>query len=285
MTWQPKRFRRARRLWCDVSAESVMYPFIMIIAFVAMMAIVITGVTQYIVAGDASADAYFNINSPYGLDEYTAIEADETDDRFFTSWDGIEGYNVTDDDVLNYVPYPTDSDPFKFWHVDEPEDIKYVHIIRDNQDYDPGSADLWTKYRDFIAVRRDTGSVLTSRWNNAAIPFSELTSNYEEGEVNASVTDFMLSKSQDTLFLRSEINGSANFTTALYDNDFSLHYGWAEFRLEEIDFWNAISMLFYNDIPDVDPMVNNMIHVFTIAVVTFVVFTMAVRMTPFLGGA
>lgn len=280
-----RKAKVSRSLRRDLSAESVMRPFILIIVFVALMAVLIGGVSQYIVAGSLQSE-FHTIDFPFGLSNYTSIDADTDDERYFYDEDReVGGYIISEDDVLDYVPHPEDEDPFLFWKADAPEEIKYVHVIMDNQNYDPSSNHMWKKYKDFIAVRRDTGDLIGERWNGAAIPFTEICDNYWEGEQNASVTDFRLSNSQDTIFAFSDVNGSANFTEALYDSDFYLCYGWARFRMEETDFWNAISMLFYNDIPDVSPIINDLIHIFVIAVSVFVIFTMAVRMTPFLGGA
>ena len=279
-----RKIRLRRTLPGDTKAESVMYAFVLLLSFVGLMVVAIAGVTQYVQAGASNEDLYGNLVFPFNMTEYMTIEADEEDDRYYDAGGGLHGYNVSTDDILDYVPYPTDEDPFKFWKPDEPDEIKYVHIIRDNQDYDPGSTDMWRKYRDFIAVRRDTGNVIGERWNGAAIPFAQIADNWGN-DTNASATNFFLSRSQDTLFINSSASDAANFTDDLYDNDFHLFYGWARFRLQEIDFWNAISMLFYNDIPEVDPLVNNLIHIMMISTTVFVIFTMAIRMTPFLGGA
>lgn len=276
--------KNCRRLAGDtVGSERVFYPFVLIFAFVLILAFVISGVAQYITAGSMAQGAYGALEMPFGLTNYTTILADDTDSRYVDYGDE-EGYLVSDDDVIDEIPYPTHEDPFLFWPESDPEEIKYVHIIRNNVRYDPDSTNIWEKYLDFIAVRRHTGAFdWEPQWNNAAIPFSELAANFWN-ITNVSVTEFQLSGSSDSFFINTSDGGYGNFTAALWSNEFNLFYGWSRFRLEEVDFWEAIAMVIYADIPGVDDTIDWFIHGFVIAVIVFVVFTMAIRMTPFLGG-
>ena len=272
-----------KRIRKDTTAEQVAYPFILVLAFVLILAFILSGVYQYITAGTMAQGLYPGMTMPFGLSNYTTIAADSDDPRFI-SYGDTEGYQISDDDVLDEIPYPTHCDPFMF--EDDDGDDKYVHIIRNNVRYDPTSTDMWEMYLDFVAVRRHTGSgpgAVYGDWNNAAIPFSAIQDNWWN-TTNVSITEFQLSGSQDNLFVNATYGGEANFTAALWDNDFRLFYGWSLFRLNEVDFWGAIAMLIYADIPGVDDTVDWFIHAFVIAVIVFVVFTMAVRMTPFLGG-
>ena len=266
----------------DTKGE-VMYPFVLIIALVMVLGFILSGIAQYAESGDLTQLDYLELDAPFGLYNYTTIDADAGDDRY-VDFGPIQGYQVSDDDVLDYVPYPTDADPFTFYDADD-EDTKYIHIIRDNRDYDPDSADMFEMYQDFIVVRRDPANFFkfSDEWQNAVIPFTAIAGGFFNS-TNVSVTEFQLGDSQDSLFVNATDGGEANFTAALWGNDFIIYYGWSLFRLEEVDFWNAISMVLYAEIPGVHPMVNWIFHAFVIGTMVYVVFRMAVMMTPFLGG-
>lgn len=277
--------RLRKRIRRDIQAESVMYPFVLVLAISVLIGLVVSGLSQYGVAGEVSQGQYPGLTMPFGLANYTTIDCDTEDARYVTyTKDGstIEGYHVSEDDILDYVPYPTDEDPFVFWENGEIDEKKYVHIIRDNRDYDPESTDMWEMYLDFIAVRRDTGSYWDAKWNNAAIPFTSIEDNFFNN-TNCSITEFQLSGSQDSIFINATYTGEANFTAGLWGNDFNIFYGWSLFRLGETDFWGAIAMAMYADIPGVDPMSEFVVHAFSTGVIIFVVITIALRMTPFLG--
>jgi len=263
--------------------DTVMYPFVLIIALVAIMGFLLSGIMKYGESGDMSQIDYPEMAIPFGFYNYTTIDAEPSDPRYI-DWGDEEGYQVSDSDVLDYVPYPTDADPFIFYDPDD-GDTKYVHIIRNNRDYDPESTDIYKMYLDFIVIRRDPVNFFKfdDEWHNAVVPFTTMASSFIN-ETNVSVADFQLGDSQDSLFINATDPGFTNFTAALWDNDFYLYYGWSQFRLEEVDFWNAVAMVFYQDIPGVNPIINWLFHAFTIGTIAFVIFRMAIMMTPFLGG-
>lgn len=273
----------------DDRAEGVQYPFVLVIALVILLGFTIAGVAQYAQSGEISQGIMPDTNSPFNMYEYTVIDGFPADPRYHT-WGTVSGYQVSDDDVLDYVPYPTDEDPFMF--VDEEGDRKYVHVIRDNSEYDPESTDIWKMYPDFVAIRRhqDTYFFWDNPWMNAAIPFTTIEESFSLNgthgtTTNCSLVDFRLGDSQDSMFFNSSTGpGEYNFTSDLWGNNFRMFYGWSLFRLDEIDFWNAISMVLYEDIPFFDDTLDFLIHAFVIGTIVFVVFTMATRMTPFLGG-
>lgn len=267
----------------DDRAESVMYPFILILALCLVLGFMINGLSQYAVSGQMSQVTFPGMTNPFGLKNMTTIVADSTDDRY-VAFESIEGYLVSDDDILDYVPYPTDNDPFIFWEDDDPTEKKYVHIIRNNRDYDPDSTEMWEMYRDFVAIRRHTDAFAWDpQWNDAAVPFTALAANFNN-LTNASTTTFQLSGSQDAIFINSSTGpGLTNFTNDLWANNFNIFYGWSLFRLSELDFWGAVAMAFYADIPGVNDTVDWLIHAFVIGAVIFLVFTMATRLIPFIG--
>lgn len=253
-----------------------MYPFILIIAFVLIVGFLLSGLSAYAQSGARQQPNYPGVTHPFGLANYTTIEADSDDPRYITFDTGEEGYLVSSDDVLDHVPYPTDEDPFIF--VDEDNDYKYVHIIRDNADYNPDSTDMWEKYPDFIAIRRHTGAFdWDTQWNNAVVPFTTIEDNWWNVS-DTSVSDFQLSGSQDSIFINATTGpGLANFTVDLWGNDFNLFYGWSLFRLSEADFWAAVSMVIYAEIPGFNPLVSWFVHAFAMATITYIVFAMSLR--------
>lgn len=265
----------------DERGEGVQYPFVLIVALVLILGFTLASVAQYAQSGEVSQGMFPDTSSPFNMYNYTYIDGVGTDDRFVT-FGTLEGYEVTADDVVDYVPYPTDEDPFIF--VDEDDDIKYIHIVRNNSEYDPESTDMWKQYKDFVAIRRNSHPYWGSGWKNAAIPFTAIENAFML-EGNVSTVKFRLGDSTDTMFFNSTTGpGEYNFTSDLWGNHFYIYYGWSLFRLDEVDFWNAISMVLYEDIPYFDDTLNWLIHAFMIGTIVFVVFTMAVRMTPFLGG-
>lgn len=272
----------------DDQAE-VMYPFVLIIALVMVLGFILSGIAQYAQSGVITQSGYPGLTNPFGLSNYTLIDAEVSDPDYITfTEDGstIEGYQISFDRVIDYVPYPTDDDPYLFYDPDNPDEIKYVHIIRDNADYDPGSTDMWKMYQDFISIRRYSESSFfwSDPWHDAAIPFTSISDGFDN-RTNVSITEFQLSGSQDSLFVNATTGpGEANFTADLWANAFNLYYGWSLFRLEEVDFWGAISMVLYAEIPGVHPTINWIFHAFIIGAIVFIVFRMAVMMTPFLGG-
>lgn len=267
----------------------VMYPFVLIIALVMVLGFILSGISQYAQSGQITQGDYPGLTNPFGLYNYTLIDAVASDPDYvsFTTDDGtVEGYEISAGRILDRVPYPTDDDPYIFLDPDDPNEKKYVHIIRDNADYTPGSTDMWEMYQDFVAIRRysENSYFWSNPWHNAIVPFMKIDQQFDNS-TNVSITEFQLSGSQDSLFVNATSGpGESNFTSDLWANEFNLFYGWSLFRLEEVDFWGAISMVLYAEIPGVHPMVNWIFHAFVIGTIVFVVFRMAVMMTPFLGG-
>lgn len=276
------------RLKDDDHAE-VMYPFVLVIALVMVLGFVLSGIAQFAESGEMSQSDYPSLTNPFGLYNYTLIDAEVSDPDWITFTEGgtsIEGYEVDDARVLDYVPYPTDDDPYIFYDPEDSSEVKYIHIIRDNRDYDPESTDMWEMYEDFIAIRRysENSFFWDNPWHNAAIPYVTIEDQFDNS-TNVSITEFQLSGSQDSLFINATSGlGEANFIADLWANEYNLFYGWSLFRLEEVDFWGAISMVLYAEIPGIHPTINWIFHAFVIGTIVFVVFRMAVMMTPFLGG-
>jgi hypothetical protein len=277
-----------KRIGKDTRGE-VMYPFVLLIALVMVLGFIISGVSQYAQSGTITQGDYPGVTNPFGLYNYTLIDAIPSDPDYvtFTTDDGtIEGYEVTTERVVDHVPYPTYDDPYIFVDPNDEAELKYVHIIRDNVDYTPGSSDMWEMYQDFVAIRRysEDSFFWDNPWHDAAIPFTTIEQQFDNS-TNVSISGFQLSGSQDSLFVNATSGlGESNFISDLWANEFRLFYGWSLFRLDEVDFWGAIAMVLYAEVPGVHPMVNWIFHAFVIGTIVFVVFRMAVMMTPFLGG-
>ena len=265
--------RRKSAIKRNRQGESVMAPFVLVVVFILILGFMINGLMRIIVAGEAGDIDMSEKEVPFGLYDFIFIAP-------------LDGLLVDDDTVIDYVPYPTHEDPLIFTdEVADPDELKYVHIIRDNENYKPGSTDMWEMYQDFVAVRRDPHNLFkfADQWENAAIPFSAFADNYDN-ETMVSIVTFQLGNSQDSLFIDTTDTTPEGFLIGLWSNDFTVTYGWSQFRLEEVDFWSAIAIVLYDELPGVTPVVNWIFHAFVWSSVIFVVFTMATRMTPFLGG-
>ena len=268
--------------WDDrAEGEAVQYSFILIFALVIILGFTIAGVSQYAQSGEISQGMMPGQDYPFNLYNFTAIDPLAGDPRIVT-YGTLSGFQVSDADVVDYVPYPTDEDPFMF--VDDKGDRKYIHIVRNNSEYDPDSTDLWKMYSDFIAIRRHVDAYfLGSDWDNAAIPFTTIEDcfslNGTHGTMgNVSIVQFALSERQDNMFFNASTGpGEYNFTMDLWGNDFRMFYGWSLFRMDDVDFWNAISMLIYEDIPYFDDTIDFLVHAFIISTITYVIFTMAIK--------
>ena len=265
--------RRKSTIKRNRQGESVMAPFVLVVTFILILGFMVNSLARMAASGDLVGEGDLTDKPvPFGLYNFTFIEP-------------TEGIVVDEDTVIDYVPYPTHEDPLIFTDEESDDELKYVHVIRDNVNYDPESSDMWKMYRDFIAIRRDPHNLFTiaDQWQNAAIPFSAFANNYDN-VTNVSTVQFQLGDSQDALFINTTDSTPEGFLTGLWGNDFTISYGWSLFRLEEVDFWSAIAIVMYDALPGVTPLVNWIFHGFVWASVTFVVFTMATRMTPFLGG-
>lgn len=269
----------------DTGNEPIIKPFVMIVTLVLMASLLVTGLSRLNAASDVSQGLLPNMSTPFGFSNYTFCGVFDMLDPRSITLDGEEGFEVSDDDVLDYVPYPTDEDPFIF--VDDEGDKKYVHVIRANRDYDSESADRWEMYYDFIAIRRhvDNNKIMDplgafDNWDDAAIPFSALVDHWDNSTYN-SVVNFQLSGNEDSLLVNSTALTVEEFEEDLYDNDFRLFYGWSLFRLNEIDFQSAAAIVLYAELPGVNPYVNWIFHGFIWATVIFIVFEMFTRIWPF----
>jgi hypothetical protein len=270
--------------WDDrAEGEAVQYSFILIVALVIILGFTISGVSQYAQSGEISQGMLANTDYPFEMKDYTLINNTDGDDRSVDWVSGEEGFLVSDDDVLDYVPYPYDENPFVFVDSDG-EDLKYIHVIRDNSEYDPESTDIWKMYNDFIAIRRQVDDLFfwKDSWQNAAIPFTAIEDHFDN-TTNASQINFRLGDMEDYMWFSvmdldtGEGGGTYNFTSGLWSNDFYIYYGWYMFRIAAGDFWNAVSMILYDDIPYVDDTIDFLIHAFVISTIVYVVFTMAIK--------
>ena len=254
----------------DEKAESILKPFILIVVMVFCMGFVLTGVSRM----GLSAEGINNpqITNPYFDSNWTLISP-------------LSGYDVDDGDEINEICKPEHEDPFIFTD-DEDDDDKYVHIVRDNVRYVEGSTDIWSKYEDFIAVRRNTvepGSV-RGDWYNAAIPLSAFADWHNWDNVtNVTHVEFKLGKSTDCIFLCTTNSTGYDIEAGVWSNEYEIYYGWSNWRVEEVELSEAIAMAMWADIPGTNDYVDYLVHGVFAATMIFVAFTMITRIIPFLG--
>lgn len=256
----------------DENAESILQPFILILVFVVIVGFVLTGVTRMATSSEISRGMDPELVNPYFDSNWTLI-------------DPTSGRTVTSADTISEIGYPTHDDPFTFTDSED-DDIKYLHIIRDNVNYDPESTNIWEKYKDFIAIRRNTaeaGSV-SGKWFNAAIPLTEFDDiDNWDNSTNKSTVQFNLGKSLDALFIITTNTTGADISGGIWSDSYVLYYGWSNWRVEDVGLSEAIAMAMYADIPGVHWLINYIVHTIVFATIIFVTFTMITRIIPFIG--
>lgn len=260
------------RLPDDDHAEAVFRPFILLLILVVCVGFMLSGIARM------------------GLAAQTIESSMHSNPFFDTNWtliDPTSGYDVDDDDKINEICKPLHCDPFVFNDPDDDDD-KYVHLIRDNVRYVQGSTDIWCKYEDFIAIRRNTdepGSA-TGKWLNAAIPLTAFADwDNWDNSTNVTCVEFKLGRSTDCIFLCTTNSTGYDIAAGIWTNEYEIYYGWSNWRVEDVDLSEAIAMAMYQDIPGVHEYVNWLVHGITISTSIFVAFTMMTRVIPFIGGA
>ena len=206
-------------------------------------------------------------------------------DSNWTIIDPTSGYLVETADVINQVGYPTYDDPFIFTDAEDNDD-KYVHVVRNNVNYEEGSTDIYTKYLDFIVIRRnsvDPGDV-GGKWFNAVVPLTEFAKEENwDNSTNKTTVQFSLGKSLDALFMVTTNTTGTDIAAGIWADDYELFYGWSNWRVEDVGLSEAIAMAMYAQIPGVHWLVNYIVHSIVFATIIFVAFTMITRIIPFLG--
>jgi hypothetical protein len=247
-------------------------PFVLILTFVVILGFILTGVTRLATSAELSRGMDPEFTNPYFDSNWTVISPEA-------------GYLVTSEDVIDEVGKPTYDDPFIYTDLEDNDD-KYVHVVRDNAQYVEGSVDIYTKYQDFIVVRRNSlepGSV-GGEWFNAVIPLTEFANpDNWDNSTNKSTVQFQLGKSLDALFIVTTNTTGADISAGVWSDSYELFYGWSNWRIEDIGLSEAIGMALWADIPGVHWLVNYIVHAFVYATIIFVVFTMITRIIPFIG--
>jgi len=256
----------------DISAESVMKPFVLIFAFIVVLSFVIAGIGRMAISADMTEADYYGSESPFDPFNYTTIWPEG-------------GLNVTPGAsyILDEICHPEDNDPLMFKDEDE-DDWKYIHIVRNNIQYVEGSTNIWEMYHDYIAIRRKVDKIGGYEWNNGIVPYSVIEDNYDN-KTNVSIVDFRISGKWDSLFINTTNTSDEGFIVGLWGDNYSICYGWNTWRADDIDMWDAISIILIGEIPGVNPVLNFILHAFVYAVILFVAFTMITRIIPFIGGA
>jgi len=262
-----------KKLKSDSSGESVMRPFVLIFALIVIFALTVAGIGRMAYSAELQDREMSYIGEEFPLDlwNYSLIEPDV-------------GIDIDPERVINQICHPTENDPYIF--IDNTtDDKKYIHIIRNNSDYEAGSSEIWKMYKDFIAIRRETDKwVVGPKWNDGIVPYTTIANNYDN-VTNVSMVDFRLSGRSDTLFINTTNTSDEGFLIGLWGNNYTLYYGWNNWRLDDINFWDAISLVMFDSLPGVHPIVDFLIKALIYGTIVFVIFTMVTRTIPFIGGA
>jgi len=241
--------------------EQVFRPFILILGFVILTGFLLMSFAHMFTAS-SSLDKPKDVGSFYGLWEVTR----------FNPTDGFEVHNWT---IQNHHVYPTEAtyiftDPAT-------SDLKYVQIIRNNKDYDPGSTDWWKMYNDYIAIERNTGTPgeWDSDWNGAVIPYQKIVDNYDT-EANLSIVNFDLSGSNNSLIIHTMDNS----TVRIWWNNYTMYLGESALQNQRISFWSAVRMVMFAEIPNCNPVVNYMVAAFVDLSLIMIVFVLVRSILP-----
>ena len=248
--------------------EQLFKPFVLLLSTMAIFAIVTLMLVQQmqisaenVNAGSAQKDNILNVVGGY---EYTLI-------------DPKTGHTVTPANVTSAMVHPKDS-KMVFTDANHSNDKKYVQVIRNNSIYDPSSSNIWAKYKDFIAIQRESGAEVFrwhNKWNGAVIPFSQIVSNFDK-ESNTSIVSFDISSGNDTIF----VHFPSNTTTPLWNNNVTVYYGWSLLREQRIDYWQVVRMITTAEIPGLSPRIQFLVTFTWMFSYIFIGFTMIRRIAP-----
>jgi hypothetical protein len=254
-----------------MGGERVFRPFVILLSVMAIFSIISVMVMSQMAVSQHDVNA--------GQSQ-TNFQLEALGDYQYTFINPIAGYVITTANTSNEMTHPKDStivftDPN---HTEYGE--KYIQIIRNNKNYDPGSSDMWTRYKDFISVQRQTDEFLkANRWNGASISFDAIAAAFDS-KTNSSLVRFDLSGKNDTIVIMLSSNNSA----LLWANSFTMYYGWYKFRAETVDYWATIGMILTAQVPGLDSRIQFLVSFLWMFSYVFIGFTLASRVVPWLGG-
>jgi hypothetical protein len=197
----------------------------------------------------------------------------------FTLIEPTSGYTVTTADTSQYMVHPKDA-PFVFNDTIHHNDHKYVQIIRDSH-INPREANIWSQYKDFISVQRQTGDMIGwgTKWQGTAISLQDVVAHFN-WHTNTSVISFGMGDTNDTLF----VHLAANDTSLIWANNYTIYYGYYDLRTTNVDLWGTIRMVLLMQIPGLDPTIQFLISgIWTFSMI-FIGFTLISRIIPLVGG-
>jgi hypothetical protein len=244
-----------------MSGERIFRPFLVILAFIILTGFLLISFNHLFTASDS-----------LDIPEVSATLGD-WDVTMFTPTDG---YEVTNASVRHNVP-DGQKGGFEFDSAD-----KRVYVIRDNDVYNSGSpynAKAWTKYKDFIAIKRKADDLVGGKVFRVAIPLQKIVLNFDH-ETNISATDFVMSGSNYTLFIKTWDNN----TNRIWWNNYTVYLGKGLLKSNHLDFWSAIRMVLFAQIPNCNPIVNVMVSVMVDLSLIFIGIQLAMRIFPLGGG-
>ncbi len=252
--------------------EKVARPFVLLLSVMAVFSITIMSITAQM---NTSASSVNDSSNPNPLDLRNILG-----DWSYTLIDPEGGIHISTANVTSHMHDPRDSHII-FTDADHNDDKKYLQIIRNNENFDRNSSNMWERYKDFISVQRHRDPYYGDDWGGASISYDQIVANYE-WKTNTSKISFRLSGSQanDTLFVVL----SHNDTTEIWNNNYTLYYGWSVLRAGSIDFWGVIGMVLTAQVPGLEPHVQLLIDAIWIISLIFIGFTMATRISPLGGG-
>lgn len=186
----------------------------------------------------------------------------------------VAGHVITNANATDHMIYPRHS-TIKFFDPDKDDDEKDLQIIRDNRDYVKGSSDMWTRYKDFISIQRTATPPPASDWNGASVSYNEIVANFDPTR-NASIVHFMLSGQNDSIIVQL----ISNDTDLIWQNDFTVYYGWDEFRIGKTSAWSTIAMILSAKVPGLDDNIQFVVSFIWVFSYVFIAFTMIRRIAP-----
>ena len=252
-----------------MGGESVFRPFMLMLGVMALFGTISVTLIQ------AMTGSAQNINGGIDKDNYLSEIIGSTS---YTLIDPDTGYSITTAMTKDHMVHPKDA-TIVFTDADHSNDKKYVQIIRNNANFDANSTDIWKKYKDFITVQRETGALWSAKWNGAVVSFESIVSHFD-WKTNTSVVGFEMSGWNDTLFIHLAVNNTA----LIWNNAFTLYYGWSTLRAGKVDLWGTIGMILTAQIPGLNDRVQFILTSFWLVSLIFVGYVMISRIIPFISG-
>lgn len=242
-----------------MSGERLMRPFIIILIFVVIGAFTLAACSSFFASAPSSSIDIKSdeMKSSLGVWTYTFYTAD-------SGWS--DQYNVTNSSVLDHWPEGM-TGPMPFDSGD-----KEVYVVRDSEDYSPGSDKVWKQYEDYIGVKRKGDSILWGdhggKVHRYAAPLEKFVQNFDP-DTNTSRVDFSMTGKNYSLFLKLWDNN----TNRIWWNNYSIYLA-SSIMQTNTDIFAVMGMIMTAQIPNCNPVINLMLA----CVVDFSIIFLAVNM-------